>query len=290
MPGDYSSRPLPSRVTMGLLPYLNTHAVDEDYAVAAELRVVRDGKAGTTTRQRFGRRSAGVLAIFALLAMTAAVQTSRASDSEESERRALIDQVKERRASVAGQRVAIESLVRENRRLENDLLRSSGAATSVLADRDLLRLRSGTSVATGPGVEVVVDDAPDAEDDRNKVLDSDLQKLVNGLWQAGAEAISINGERLTVLSAIRHAGTAITVNFTSLDRPYRILAIGDPATLPGRFAETTSGQAWLDLQGEVGLTFSMVTRDSLRLPAAEMPVLRHVVQEDDTTANGEGDS
>lgn len=290
MSGDSSSRPLPSRVTMGLLPYLNTHAVDEDYALAAERRVVRDDGAGTTAQQRFGRRSAAVLAIFALLAMTAAVQTSRASDSEASERRALIDQVKERRASVAGQRAAMESLAQENRRLEDDLLRSTGAARSVLADRDLLRLRSGTSVATGPGVEVVADDAVNAEDDRNKVLDSDLQKLVNGLWQAGAEAISINGERLTVLSAIRHAGSAITVNYTSLSRPYRILAIGDPATLPGRFAETTSGQSWLDLQGEVGLIFSMVTRDSLRLPAAEMPVLRHVVQEDDTTANGEGDS
>lgn len=290
MPGDYGNRPLPSRVTMGLLPYLNSHAVDEDYALAAERRGARDGTPGTTAQQRFGRRSAAVLAIFALLAMTAAVQTSRASDSEEKERRALIEQVKERRTSVAEQRAAIETLVRENRRLEEDLLRSTGAATSVLADRDLLRLRSGTSVATGPGVEVVADDADNAEDDRNKVLDSDLQKLVNGLWQAGAEAISINGERLTVLSAIRHAGSAITVNYTSLSRPYRILAIGDPATLPGRFAETTSGQAWLDLQGEVGLTFSMVTRDSLRLPAAEMPVLRHVVQEDGAPSNGEGDS
>lgn len=290
MSGDPGSRELPSRVTMGLLPYLNTHAVDEDYALAAERRSGGSDAPGTTGRRRFGRRSAVVLAVFALLAMTAAVQTSRASDSEENERRALIEQVKARRAAVAGQRSAIESLVQENRRLEDDLLRSTGAATSVLAERDLLRLRSGTSVATGPGVEVVVDDADDAEDDRNKVLDSDLQKLVNGLWLAGAEAISINGERLTVLSAIRHAGSAITVNYTSLSRPYRILAIGDPATMPGRFAETTSGQAWLDLQGEVGLAFSMVTRDSLRLPAAEMPTLRHVVQSDDTTSKGEGDS
>ena len=44
------------------------------------------------------------------------------------------------------------------------------------------------------------------------MLDPDLQKLVNGLWAAGAEAISINGQRLTNLSAIREAGEAITVN------------------------------------------------------------------------------
>ncbi len=275
---------------MGLLPYLNTHALDEDYALAAERRTASPEGTGSARRRRFGRRSAVVLAVFALLAMTAAVQTSRASDSEESGRRALIEQVKVRRATVAEQRTAIEALVQENRRLENDLLRSTGAARAVLDQRDLLRLRSGTSVATGPGVEVVVDDALAAEDDRNKVLDSDLQKLVNGLWRAGAEAISINGERLTVLSAIRHAGSAITVNYTSLSRPYRILAIGDPATLPRRFAATTSGQAWLDLQGEVGLLFSMRTRDFLRLPAADLPTLRHVVRSDPAASKEEGDS
>jgi uncharacterized protein YlxW (UPF0749 family) len=127
----------------------------------------------------------------------------------------------------------------------------------------------------GPGVEIVADDAAEAESDRNKVLDSDLQKLVNGLWRAGAEAISINGERLTNLSAIRHAGSAITVNFRSLNRPYRILAIGDRLTLPARFADTTSGQAWLDLQREVGLRFTMRTQKSLRLPAAAVPELRY---------------
>lgn len=286
MARDPSSRPLPPRVTMGLLPYLNAHALDEDYEQAAERRTA----SGVPRRTRFGRRSAFVLAIFAVLAMTAAVQTSQDSASQERERRALIDQVQERRTSVADQRTVIETLSAGNQRLEDELLRSSGDARGVLSNLALLRLRSGTSVATGPGVEVIADDADDAENDRNKVLDSDLQKLVNGLWRAGAEAISINGERLTALSAIRHAGGAITVNFTSLRRPYRILAIGNPDTLPGRFADTTSGQAWLDLQREVGLKFSIRAQSALRLPAADPPRLRHVVTDDEKDSNGEGDS
>ena len=144
----------------------------------------------------------------------------------------------------------------------------------MVAQLQLLALRSGTSAVRGPGVQIVVDDAVNAQSDRNKVLDVDLQKLVNGLWRAGAEAISINGERLTNLSAIRHAGTAITVNFTSLRRHYQVLAIGDPKTLPSRFADTTGGQAWLDLQRQFGLRFTMRTQRSLRLPAAETPELR----------------
>lgn len=272
---------------MGLLTYLNAHALDEDYAQAAERRA----RTGTPTRRRLGRRSAVVLGVFAVLAMTAAVQTSQHSVSEEKERRALISQVKDRRSVVADQRAAIEAMAAENRQLEAALLRSTDDASGVLAYLDLLRLRSGMVATTGPGVEVIADDAPDAETDRNRVLDSDLQKLVNGLWRAGAEAISINGERLTALSAIRHAGSAITVNYTSLSRPYRILAIGNPNTLPGRFSETASGQAWLDLQQEVGLRFSIRTQPNLRLPAADVPQLRHVQRDQDAeekATDGEG--
>jgi uncharacterized protein YlxW (UPF0749 family) len=257
---------------MDLLSYLTAHAVDEDYAVAAERRVTG---ARAPARRRIGIAGAIVLAVFAMLALTAAAQTSKDSVAQERERRALVDQVKARKASVDADRRTVARLQAQNDGLETELLHNTSSSGGVVAQLNLLALRSGTSAVRGPGVEIVADDAVDAESDRNKVLDSDLQKLVNGLWRAGAEAISINGERLTNVSAIRHAGSAITVNFTSLNRPYRILAIGDRKTLPARFADTSSGQAWLDLQREVGLRFTMRTQKSLRLPAADMPGLRY---------------
>lgn len=268
---DGGGRRLPDQVTMGLLPYLTAHAVDEDYAQAAARRATATGAAG---RRRFGLGGALVLLVFAILAVTAAAQTSRNSGTEEKERQALIEQVKGRKAALEADRRTVARLQAETDRLEADLLRNTSSSSGVVAQLQLLALRSGTSAVRGPGVQIVVDDAVNAQSDRNKVLDVDLQKLVNGLWRAGAEAISINGERLTNLSAIRHAGTAITVNFTSLRRPYQVLAIGDPKTLPSRFADTTGGQAWLDLPREVGLRFSMRTQRSLRLPAAETPELR----------------
>ena len=264
--------PLPDQVTMGLLPYLTAHALDDDYAEVAARR-----ESGTPARPRrpVGAAGAVALAVFAVLAVTAAAQTSQDSASQERERLALIDQVKERKAAVESDRRTLSDLQAETDRLEADLVRNTTESGGVLAQRGLLSLRSGTSAVHGPGLEIVVDDAKDAESDRNRVLDSDLQKLANGLWRAGAEAISINGERLTNLSAIRNAGSAITVNFTRLSRPYRILAIGNRDTLQSRFADTTSGQTWLDLQQEVGLQFSWHTQGSLRLPAAEVPTLRY---------------
>jgi uncharacterized protein YlxW (UPF0749 family) len=267
-PGDRG--PLPDQVTMGLLPYLTAHALDEDYAHAAARREA----SAEPRRRRIGAAGAIAIAVFAVLAVTAAVQTSQDSVSQERERRALIDQIKARKTALAADRKTVAQLQADNGRLQTEVLRNHAAASGVLREVRLLALRSGTSAVRGPGVEIVVDDARNAQSDRNKVLDKDLQTLVNGLWAAGAEAVSINRERLTGLSPIRHAGSAITVNFNRLSPPYRILAIGDPKTLQSRFAETASGQTWFDVQRQFGLRFSMHTQGSLRLPAAEVPDLR----------------
>lgn len=268
--------PTSERVTMGLLPYLNAHALDEDYAEAAQRR---ESVGGPRERRRVGRMGAVAVAAFALLAVTAALQTSQNSASEERDRQALVDQVTAGRDALAADRRQLARLEVATRAMAAELLRASNDSNGVAGRLELLQMRAGTSPVVGPGVEVVVDDAPSPQSDKNKVLDTDLQKLVNGLWQSGAEAISINGERLTALSAIRYAGNAITVNETSLNRPYRVRAIGDPAKLPQRFADTTSGQTWLDLEQQFGLRFAMRTRDSLRLPGAEVPVLRYVDDE-----------
>ena len=64
-----------------------------------------------------------------------------------------------------------------------------------------------------------------------RVYDRDLQDVVNALWLAGAEAMSINGQRLTAATAIRSAGEAILVNSRPLSPPSLVHAIGNPAPL-----------------------------------------------------------
>jgi uncharacterized protein YlxW (UPF0749 family) len=100
-----------------------------------------------------------------------------------------------------------------------------------------------------------------------------MQKLVNGLWEVGAEAISINGQRLTAVSPIRDAGSAITVNFVSLRRPYTISAIGNSKTMAADLVSTAGGQQWVNLQS-IGLLFDVTNEDSMLLPAAKPVSLR----------------
>ena len=121
-----------------------------------------------------------------------------------------------------------------------------------------------------------MDDAPGADSDtRDQVLDLDLQILVNGLWEAGAEAVAVNGHRVSTLTAIRGAGEAITVDYTSLTRPYRIEAVGDSRTLPASFTQTAAGAWWNDLARNRGMPFSLTGVDSLTLGADPGMVLRY---------------
>ena len=78
--------------------------------------------------------------------------------------------------------------------------------------------------------------------------------------------MSIDGQRITSRSAIRGAGSAITVNYRSLTTPYEIRAIGNPDTLPARLLETEGGRAWLDLQVNFGIRFTTETRRSMTVP------------------------
>jgi len=99
-----------------------------------------------------------------------------------------------------------------------------------------LRLLAGQTAVTGPGVLVEMNDSPlplRPGDDPNTVIlhYTDLQGVLNDLWAGGAEAISINGERVVVATGLTCVGTTILCNVKRLAPPYRIVAIGDAAAM-----------------------------------------------------------
>jgi len=258
---------------MGLLDYVTSHSMDEDYAHVS----AGSGRPSEPRGIRPGTAAIMIVGLFGLLLATAAVQTSRTAVASQDGRQQLVDQIEARTAQVEALRERIAETRIEVAELEERALQTTGRGR-VLSDRlDRLGVLAGSAPVQGPGVRVVVDDAPGADSPLENVLDGDLQKLANALWLAGAEAISINGQRLTTLSAIRQAGDAITVNNVSLSRPYTVKAIGNPDTMPARFVETAHGSQWLDLQATYGLQFEMTTEESLRVSAANRLTLRHAV-------------
>lgn len=264
------TRPVPERQTLPLLDLITRQSLDEDYEHVAEQR--RRGAVPPARPAARRRTTAAAVIGFGLLVSVAAVQTSRNADVDSAGRATLIERITDRRAVVTDVRERIGAVREQNDRLEGTLLSLETQFARVIDRRAQLRATTGFGVVRGEGVRFVVDDAPTGGDGR--VRDADLALLVNGLWQAGARAISVNGERLTALSALRNSAEAIRVNDVSLSPPYTVLAAGDPRTLQARFAETTSGARFHDLTASLGMPFSRENVEELELPAAPSRLLR----------------
>ena len=99
------------------------------------------------------------------------------------------------------------------------------------------RLAAGMVALHGPGVTVTLDDStvrsiPENEDPANYILhDYDLRDVLNALWIAGAEAISVNGERIVSNTSLYCVGTTVICNTTRLSPPYEIQAVGESQAL-----------------------------------------------------------
>jgi uncharacterized protein YlxW (UPF0749 family) len=257
-------------VTTPLLTLITEHSMDDDYREVAQRR-------GSTSAPQPGGRTvwvAAAVAVFGVLVATAAVQTSRNADTADAGRATLIARVQVARAALERQQDDITDLQRTNIGLEDT--RSEVVADQRETNARLRRLQVATGYipVTGPGVRIVVDDAPGG-DETQIVRDEDLALLVDGLWGAGAEAVSINNQRLTALSAIRNVGPAVHVNSQPVNPPYTIQAIGDTLTLQANLLDTTHGQRFFDLARELGFEYGMQNAQDLTLPGAPGPRLRH---------------
>ena len=258
-----------------LLDLITRQSMDEDYQHVAEQREQRGDVQPPARRARSVTTIAAVL-VFGLLVAVAAVQTSRNSSVANEGREQLIERINTRHARVAQLQKQISTLRATTTRLDAeyaDLGRSLGAVT---ATRRSLGARAGWDAVSGDGVRARLDDAPNGDSD-GAVRDSDLAGLVNGMWQAGATAISVNGQRVTALSALRNSGQAIRINGVSLSAPYTVLVLRDMKTLQASFAQSTSGIRLQGLAHQLGMPFDMANARNLNLPAApaSMLVLRH---------------
>ena len=255
----------------GLLEHLTATSLDEDYAHVS----VRRAAAGSSGRGRPGTAALAVLAVFGVLVATAAVQTARNAQESARSRESLVHQVNAGKADLAQRRADLADLRHEVSRLQSQQLAATSEGRVIRQQIDRLGVVTGAAATRGPGIQVVVDDAPNPSSDKELVQAGDLQKLVNALWQVGAEAISINGQRLTALSPIRDAAGAITVNFRSLAAPYTVSAIGDRKSMGARLLDTAGGQTWLTLESTFGMKFDVESKDAMVLPAARRTSLRY---------------
>lgn len=269
---DQPDRRLPEHVTTPLLSLITEQALEQDYRSVAERRA-REGTTPEPPRSR--AVAAAVIAVFGILISVAAVQNSRNEEVEDAGRTTLISRIIEARDDLEDRQATIADLTRENRELSEALTRLASVRQEATSQVRRLQLVSGYLAVTGEGVRIVVNDHPGG-DPIQRVTDADLAMLTDGLWEAGAEAIAINDQRLNPLGSIRNVGSAIHVNTVPLTPPYVVRAIGDRRTLQANLANTTQGARFFSLADQLGFELSVDDVPELELPAARQRPLNHV--------------
>lgn len=213
--------------------------------------------------------------VLAFILGLAVLATSENANQNQLTRQALITRVQQADARVS--KLEQQALLAQRDYQAASQAQLSGTSLGQQAQERLARLQlaAGYTPITGSGIEIVVDDAkldpaaPNGANAPGKVMDRDLQLIVNGLWQSGATAISINDRRLTSSSAIRAAGEAILVNYRPLVPPYRIKAVGkDGGALAGRFRDSSAGLLLEELQSRYGVIWELQTSGDTTIPAA----------------------
>lgn len=166
--------------------------------------------------------------VFMVLGFMLSVQYKATERSKTSVRDARVEDLSARLKIVEGEK---EQLLQEIKELKDYAGR--GVSDSEL---QRLQLMSGAVPVEGKGVEIFLDDSKiEKKQGKNPNLyiihDEDLLRVLNELRAAGAEAISVNDQRIVAMSEIRCAGPTISINNVRSAPPYSIKALGNPKTL-----------------------------------------------------------
>lgn len=278
---------LPEHVLQPLLSRVAGSALDEDYEHVARRRAAAQDTGGGEPPGRKLLIAPVVLALFGLLVVIAAVQTSRDAATTEESREALVRQIGTVRDNLADKQEQLATVRESNQRDDRALDELSDEERQVTRRSTEVGAWAGYLPVHGEGVRVRLDNSPDGSGD-GVVRDEDLATLVYGLWEAGAEAVAINDQRLTAVTGIRTVNRAIHVRTRPLSPPYVIEAIGDRNTLQANFGESSAGSMFLGLRNTFGFEFDMSNEASLDLPGRGRPYLRHAVVVGKTSGNEGG--
>ena len=162
----------------------------------------------------------------------------------------------------------------------------TGTAGSDLLVRQLggallaARVAAGTVALEGPGLVLQLEDSqapvpPGGSAADYLVTARDIRTVVEELWLVGAEAVSVNGERIAAATAIVDIGGSVLVNSAYLAPPYQVAAIGPPDL----YAQLVAAAGFVELvqarADRFGIRFSFAQPSSVVVPAYAGPVTLH---------------
>jgi len=190
-------------------------------------------------------------------------------------------------SQLAVQETAVPSLIQteqenqqlsvDNEKLQLELSKyAQGQSATTLANQQLqeAKMNAGVIGVSGPGLRITLDDSKRAaigQEDPMLFLihEGYIREIFNALWNGGAEAIAVNGQRVTTNTEVYCSGSYIQINGTRQMPPYVIDAIGDTNTL----SAALKFYGWFrlgDLQQQNGITRKLEVLNNVVIPAGKL--------------------
>jgi uncharacterized protein YlxW (UPF0749 family) len=142
----------------------------------------------------------------------------------------------------------------------------------------VLKGPAGLTAVEGPGVTVTIQDAPKAVQESagaqvaNAIVhQQDIQAVANAMWVGGAEAMTIQGQRVVSTTGIKCVGNTVLLHGVTYSPPYVISAIGDVASMRASIAMNPYIQAYLQAVAEWQLGWDLQVQDRIKAPAFDGP-------------------
>lgn len=252
-------------------------APSADPAVATTPGPARPVAAAASGRHRNRGRWAGALGVALVLVLAGYLFAANARLAGGTEGR----QPQDLAGLVEAEVERLEDVSVEVRALEQEVVELTEAQTADLPTLDaetarLQALAAGRQAVAGPGLTVRLTDAPTnvprpdwATNDDLVVHQQDLQAVINALWAGGAEAMTLQDQRVVSTSAFRCVGNVLILHGRHYSPPYVVRAIGDPAELRETLLDSSAVQDYLTYVDAVGLGWSTSREERLELPAFE---------------------
>jgi uncharacterized protein YlxW (UPF0749 family) len=185
----------------------------------------------------------------------------------------LADTVRQAEQRVRAADARVQQLQADVNRTAKQAGAGDSAVAAAQAEVTPLLAPAGLTAVEGPGLEVILDDAPgappgvDVDPNQLVVHQSDLQAVVNAMWAGGAEAMSIAGQRVIATSAVRCVGNTLLLNGEVFSPPFRVAAIGPSATMLKRLASSPGVKLFREAAGYYGLGYTVEPLGKVQLPA-----------------------
>lgn len=223
-----------------------------------------------------------VVCLAAGMLFATSAETARGTDLRAGRRLELTQLIAEEERTVSDYTDKATALQHEVEALESDA--SQGDQTVGAEQRRAAALEppAGLTAVHGPGLTVVLDDAPRGPNgalppgarnvDDVVVHQQDVQAVVNALWAGGAEAMTVMGERIIATGAVRCVGNVLLLYGRTYSPPYRITAIGDPGKLRAALDRQPGVRLYQKAAEYFGLGYEVKDERDVTLPGFHGPL------------------